>query len=157
MFKSIIWATDGSESADLALPYAKSLASEEGAALVVVHCDEFLPGRGGGQPLIADEEDVKAKIERQAHELRDEGLNASLQLTSATAGGAAHTIATAAEGLPADLIIVGTRGHTALGGLLLGSVAQRLLHIAPCPVLVVPAGKQATEQAAASAQAQATD
>jgi nucleotide-binding universal stress UspA family protein len=157
MFKSIIWATDGSESADLALPYAKSIAGEQGAALLVVHCDEFLPGRGGGQPILADEEDVKAKIDRQAHELRDEGLNASMQLTSATAGGAAHAIATAAEELPADLIIVGTRGHTPLGGLLLGSVAQRLLHIAPCPVLVVPGAKQSTERASASAQAQVND
>src|SRR5947208_8582450 len=100
MFKSIIWATDGSDSADLALPYAKSLAGEQGAALVVVHCDEFLVGRGGGQPVIADEDDVKTKIDRQAHELRDGGLNASLQIASATAGGAAHAIATAAEELP---------------------------------------------------------
>ena len=156
MFKSIIWATDGSESADLALPYAKSLATEQGAALVVVHCDEFLPGRGGGQPMLADEEDVKGKIDRQAHELRDAGLNASLQIASATAGGAAQAIATAAEDLPADLIIVGTRGHTALGGLLLGSVAQRLLHIAPCPVLAVPATSRASEQGSAGAQAHAS-
>lgn len=156
MFKSIIWATDGSESADLALPYAKALAREHGAALVVVHCDEFLVGRGGGQPVIADEEDVRAKVDRQAHELRDEGLDASLQVTSATAGGAGHAIARVAEELPADLIVVGTRGRTALGGLLLGSVAHRLLHIAPCPVFVVPAGKRATEQAAKPAQAQAT-
>lgn len=57
---------------------------------------------------------------------------------TATLGGAAHSIAEAAEGAQADVIVVGTRGQTPLGGLLLGSVTQRLLHIAPCPVLVVP-------------------
>ena len=36
------------------------------------------------------------------------------------------------------MIVVGTRGRTALSGLLLGGVTQRLLHIAPCPVLAVP-------------------
>jgi len=34
--------------------------------------------------------------------------------------------------------VTGTRGHTALAGVIVGSVAQRLLHVAPCPVLVVP-------------------
>jgi nucleotide-binding universal stress UspA family protein len=53
-------------------------------------------------------------------------------------GGAAHAIAELAESQGADIIAVGTRGHTALAGLLLGSVTQRLLHIAPCPVLAVP-------------------
>jgi nucleotide-binding universal stress UspA family protein len=37
-----------------------------------------------------------------------------------------------------DAIVVGTRGHTPIAGLLVGSVTQRLLHIAPCPVIVVP-------------------
>jgi nucleotide-binding universal stress UspA family protein len=156
MFKSIIWATDGSQSADLALPYAKSLAHQDRAALVVVHCDEFLAGRGGGQPVIADEDDVKAKIHRQVHDLRDEGLDATLQLASATAGGAAHAIADVAAELPADLIVIGTRGRTALGGLLLGSVALRLLHIASCPVFAVPAGKHAAHQTTEPAHAQAT-
>ncbi len=139
MFKSIVWATDGSESADRALPYAKSFAAAEGATLTVLHCDEILVGRGGGQPVVADEDDVTARIEGQVRELGDEGLKATLRVVHATAGSVPQTIADAADDLSADLIVVGTRGHTAFGGLLLGSVTQRLLHVATCPVFAVPA------------------
>jgi nucleotide-binding universal stress UspA family protein len=141
MFKSIIWATDGSASADRALPYVKSLASDNNAEVVVLHADQLLMGRGGGQHVIADEEDVRTKIEAQAQELRDAGIISASRAIQVTIGeGPAHTIAETAEDLHADLIVVGTRGHTTLGGLLLGSVTNRLLHIAPCPVFVVPSG-----------------
>jgi nucleotide-binding universal stress UspA family protein len=53
-------------------------------------------------------------------------------------GGPAHAIEEIAEKAGADLIVVGTRGHSPVAGLLLGSVTQRLLHIARRPVLVVP-------------------
>jgi nucleotide-binding universal stress UspA family protein len=53
----------------------------------------------------------------------------------------AKVIADAAKQLEADVIVVGTRGHGPITGLIVGSVTHRLLHLAPCPVLVVPPAK----------------
>ena len=141
MFKKIIWATDGSATADRALELAKSLAKQDGAALIALHSLEELAGPGGrgAYPEQADEEDVEAKIGRQVDELVAEGISAQRRVVQGGVTGAAHTIARVASEDGADLIVAGTRGHTTLSGLLLGSVTHRLLHIAPCPVLVVPA------------------
>jgi nucleotide-binding universal stress UspA family protein len=140
MFKNIIWATDGSESADRALELAKSLATQDAASLLVLHSIEHLtgPGARGAFTEDADEDDRQARIAKQVKELGDQGVKVELRVVHGGTGGAAHPIADVAKEEGADLIVVGSRGHTALGGLLLGSVTQRLLHIAPCPVLVVP-------------------
>ena len=138
MFRTIVWATDGSESADRALPYAKALAEGDGHRLVVVHSEEILLGRGGGYPVQANEDELEAKIRGQVEQIRGEGIDASFTLASGAAPHAAHLIADAAEEVEADAIVVGTRGHSSVAGLLVGSVTQRLLHIAPCPVLAVP-------------------
>jgi nucleotide-binding universal stress UspA family protein len=58
--------------------------------------------------------------------------------SGASGGDAAKQISETATDLPADLIVLATRGRTAIEGLVLGSVIQRLLQIAPCPVFVVP-------------------
>jgi nucleotide-binding universal stress UspA family protein len=140
MYNKVMWATDGSEAADRALDHAKSLVADSESPLLVVYCEEFtLPGKGGGSyPVHADETEVQAKIERQVSELSSNGTPARLETTRSQAGNAAHAIADIAEQQGIDLIVVGTRGRTALVGLLLGGVTQRLLHIAPCPVLAVP-------------------
>jgi nucleotide-binding universal stress UspA family protein len=143
MFKTILWATDGSEVADRALPYAKKLAEGNDRRLVVVHVKELLVGRAAGYPVYANEDELQAKIRRQVDELRAEGFDATLQLATAYAPHAASMIADIARDVPADVIVVGTRGHSPLAGLLHGSVTQRLLHVAPCPVLAVPTGEQA--------------
>ena len=52
---------------------------------------------------------------------------------------AAAAIVRAAEESKADLVVIGTRGHTGLKHLLLGSVAERTVRLAPCPVLTVKA------------------
>ena len=138
MFKVIIWATDGSSGAEQALQFAKGLAQADGARLVVVHVKEIMAGRGGGYPVKVDEDEVQAAIRKQVEDLKQEGLQAKLQLADVMAGGAAHVIAEIANEEGADLIVAGTRGHGPLSGLLLGSVTHRLLHIVHCPVLVVP-------------------
>lgn len=142
MFKTIVWATDGSEAADRALPYAKALAEGDGRSLVVIHSEEHFVGRASAYPVRADEDELKTKIRRQVDEARAEGLDATFKAVTGTAPHAAHMIADVAREVGADLIIVGTRGHAPVAGLLLGSVTQRLLHIAPCPVLAVPSEKQ---------------
>ena len=146
MFTTIIWATDGSEAADAALPYAKGLAEGHGCKLVVVHSRELLHGRAAGYPMYADEEDLEAKIRRQTEKLRSEGLDVTLRIETVDAPGAAKTIADVTRSFRGDVIVVGTRGHTAIGSLLLGSVTQRLLYIAPCPVLAVPALRSGAEE-----------
>jgi nucleotide-binding universal stress UspA family protein len=152
MFKKIIWATDGSPSAERALTYAQGLAQQYGAALVAVHAVETYAGsRAAGLPLYVEEEEIQKRTADKVEELRAAGIDASLKIVEGIRVRAAHAIADAATEVGADVIVTGTRGHTALGGLLLGSVTQRLLHIAPCPVMAVPATAADTEPEPAAA------
>jgi nucleotide-binding universal stress UspA family protein len=137
MFETIVWATDGSELADRALPHVTELAQQHGARIVAVHANELLYGRFGGAPLLADEPDLREKIERQVQDLRDAGFDATLEIRSGH-GDAAKLIAESAEEIGAGVIVVGTHGHGGIAAAVLGSVARGLCHTAHCPVLVVP-------------------
>jgi nucleotide-binding universal stress UspA family protein len=124
VFKTIVLGLDGSESSDRALQHATMLAKEQGSAVRVVHVIEIVAGRGGGL-LHLDEDALKAKIEQQTKNLVDAGIDAKLELHSAMAGGPAHVIADVARTSNADLIVTGTRGHTAAAGILLGTRGRR--------------------------------
>jgi nucleotide-binding universal stress UspA family protein len=137
MFDSVVLALDGSESSDRALALVTVLAKEHSSSVHVVHVVELTVGRGGGlAPL--NEKDIQAKVEGQAKALTAAGVKTEFEVYTVPAGGPAHAIADAAQNAKADLIVTGTRGHTAIVGMLLGSVPQRLLHLAHCPVLIVP-------------------
>jgi nucleotide-binding universal stress UspA family protein len=150
MFRTIVWATDGSAAADAALPYAKALAAADHGKLVAVYGEEHFVGRASAYPVQADSDEIKAKIHNQVDQLREEGLDASLTIVPGLGSGTAHLIADAAREIGADAIVAGTRGHGPVTGLLVGSVTQRLLHVAPCPVLVIPS-RGATQQASVAA------
>jgi nucleotide-binding universal stress UspA family protein len=140
MFRTILWATDGSETAARALPFALELAEGHEATLVVAHAREIFVGRGGGYPDLADEGELRDKIGRQVQELRSGGLDAKFVVRTCTSGHAATAITEIAKEVGADLIVVGTHGYGRVAGLLLGSVTQGLLHAGACPVLAVPTG-----------------
>ena len=132
-------ALDGSEGSRHAIPLAVELARRDNAKLVVVHVEEEIIGKGGG-PILATEDEVQDEIRKKAQELSASGVETSVEMRSVMLGGPAHAIEDVAAEAGADLIVAGTRGHSPVAGLLLGSVTQRLLHIARRPVLAVPPG-----------------
>ncbi len=136
MYKTVLWATDGSEGADSALDEARRVLEPNGR-LIAFHCDErFEGGRVSGASIYVDELDRQAKIRGQVDALLVDGIDTTL-VVEATHHGAPRAIAAAAEEIGADVIVCGTRGLTPVGGVIAGSVAMRLPHVAGCPVLVV--------------------
>jgi nucleotide-binding universal stress UspA family protein len=138
MFKTIVWATDGSAEAERALTTALELARDGDGKLIAVHADDRVGGRAGNVPVLADEREIAQSIEVKVKELVDLGVDAELVVVHGTAVDPGDLIARVAEERAADVIVVGTRGHGRLAGMLLGSVTQRLMHVAPCAVLAVP-------------------
>ena len=157
MFRTILLGLDGSPESQKALEYARELARDQGSRIEVVHVREIvLAGRGGVVTANADEDEVIAAVKAQVAALGETVTDVHLSVVTTTLGGPAHVLADHARGVDADVIVVGTRGRSKVTGLLLGSVTQRLLQIAPCAVLAIPpkmAGGTGSATAAAAATA----
>jgi nucleotide-binding universal stress UspA family protein len=138
MFEKILFPTDGSEIAQGALPLAKQLARVNHSELIVAHVDQLLIGRAGGYSTLSDEEETCARVKRVVKDLQEEGFNATFSLTTRAGGSISSAIADLAALREVDLIVIGTHARGVVGTAVHGSVAKRLLHAAPCPVLVAP-------------------
>jgi nucleotide-binding universal stress UspA family protein len=139
MFNSVVWATDGSVHADRALAYARELAERDGATLHVAHVvEKIAAARMAGQDVHVDELDLEAKIATQRDELARAGLTVELHRSAALTGETARALSDIAAEVGADVIVTGTRGRSPVVGVVVGSVTQRLLHVAPCPIFAVP-------------------
>jgi nucleotide-binding universal stress UspA family protein len=137
MFHTIVLALDGSDGAKKAIPIAVELAEKEKAKLVIAHVTEYLAAKGGELPHV-DEGEIREEIQQEAKELSDRGIETEVQFADTMLGGPAHAIVGIADRTGGDLIVTGTHGHGAIAGVLLGSVAHRLLHIAKRPTVSVP-------------------
>jgi len=146
---SILICYDGSPNAKHAISVAAATLRGEGAILLHIYnppvaflADSFGdPGLSG--PTLDELERLSLERAHQiAHEgeelARADGLSVTVRVERAGKG-VWHTILDVAETVDAQLIVVGTRGHTALESSLLGSVSATIVHNSVRPLLIVPA------------------
>lgn len=139
MYQRIVVGTDGSDRADTAVEHAAALARLSGSQLHLV--------QGCGSPVVAapyfpdvaavDPSDTVQActeiLEQVAGPLRASGLEVAVHVLSSTGHAALCDVA---EGVDADLIVVGNRGMTGAKRFL-GSVPNSVAHQSPCSVLIV--------------------
>jgi nucleotide-binding universal stress UspA family protein len=141
--KHVLVPTDFSETSDSALRYGKALAGAFGATLHVVHVVEEPYGQpwaveAYGFSLAAlQEEWIKDAKTRLASSLTDEEKKTISVVTTTVLGHPVMEILRYATENAIDLIVMGTHGRGPLGHVVLGSVAERVVRKAPCPVLTV--------------------
>jgi nucleotide-binding universal stress UspA family protein len=145
IFKTILVPTDYSDNAKAALDTAARLAAELGSELRVAHVRPRSAVREavkGGMLASGDDDAAIARKLREKHEKTlDEfvaaaGLDAVVVERVVLAGDPAHEVIAYARANAVDLIVMGRRGVT-LADVMLGSVAERVVRHADCPVLIV--------------------
>ena len=140
-WKRVCCAVDFSEPSRLALEEAVDLCRRSGAELTIVHVRTPPPPTAVAL-LASPGEAARAVAEEVELAIAAWGVSAEGKLerpvaTAVLVGSAAGEIVRYARRHPIDLLVVATQGRTGLGRLLLGSVAERVVREAPCPVLVV--------------------
>jgi universal stress protein A len=140
---TILVPTDFSETADTALEYAAALAARFGASLHLLHvftdpyrgapgADLYAPVAPDLQERALDEAQASLATRLAAHQ-----TTARPGTCAVVSGLTAKQIAQYADDHAIDLIVMGTHGRRGVAHLLLGSVAEHVVRIAPCPVLTV--------------------
>jgi len=139
--RRILVPLDFSDQAPAILEWATHLALEHGSRVLLLHAYhlpvEFQQLEGAYLPPDFWS-NVKAEAEqslgRYAQDLKGRGVEVE---TLVREGYPASVIVDEAAGQSADLIVIGTHGHSGLKHMLLGSIAERVVQKAPCPVLTV--------------------
>lgn len=148
MFQRILLAVDGSEGSRRAHEVAGGLAKGLGAEIIVLHGQEreapAAPRTMGSFELEATE-DARKLADDIVRDLKDEGVGARSVVMGVIHGHVPRLIDDVAKKEGVDLIVMGTRGLSDWGGLLLGSNAHRVLHISQLPVLAVPEARGSVE------------
>ena len=132
---NILVATDFGPAAEAALTYGRALAGTFGARLHLLHAMEnsFLRSSSG------DPHEHKAALLRRLHDqiTADDRTTLKAHVVLETSDNPADAIAEYAKSANIDLIVIGTHGRGAIAQFLMGSVAERVVRTAQCPVLTV--------------------
>jgi nucleotide-binding universal stress UspA family protein len=136
MLEKIVLAVDMSDHARKAVPAAAELAKAGGGTVHVLHVRELYypvpPTVVGDSP-----EEAQQLVDSVVEELNKTGVTADGVVRTSTGGSPASVILEQAREIGAGMVVLGSRGLSDLGGLLLGSVAHKVIQLSSCPVLVV--------------------
>src|SRR5262245_26174305 len=142
--KRILVATDFDEAADVALEYGRELARTFRSSLDVLHVVDNVVARGlAGEGFMGAYPDLQRGVEQAAEKRLAERISEEdrILLDAApvlrTSSSPALAIVEYAQAAGVDLIVMGTHGRGAMAQLLMGSVAERVVRLAPCPVLTL--------------------
>lgn len=140
---NVLVATDFSEPSEAALNYGRELARTFSATLHLLHVADNVYLQFGGEAYMGVLPELQHDIEAAAREhldgVLDEEDRTALRAKPVviTAIGKPAAIVDYAKENAIDLIVMGTHGRGAVGHVLMGSVAERVVRTAPCPVLTV--------------------
>ena len=141
--RKIVVPTDFSSDAAHATQVAAELAQRFGAQITLLHCYQINPGAispyGITLPTGFDQQlrdAAQAQLDAVAEKVTTEGVKVETRLESVTPS---VGIAECVENEHADLIVMGTRGLSGIQHVMLGSIAERTVRTAACPVLTVKA------------------
>lgn len=141
---TILVPTDFSATADAALDYGKDLAAAVGASLHVLHVleDAYMGGSFAGELYVPESPTLRAAMVKEAESLLEHRVSPADRerlraRTAVIVGRSFKAIVDYADEHGIDLVVIGTHGRTGMAHLLLGSVAERIVRTAPCPVLTV--------------------
>ncbi|HET8761336.1 MAG TPA: universal stress protein [Nitrospiria bacterium] len=137
--KTILVPTDFSEGSQAALDYAVNLAKSFGSKIVLLHVIETTTyTMTEALQLVNVYEVVRTAVEPVLDQMVTDLQQQKLSVSRAVAQGAsAHEIVSQAREVGADLIVMGTHGRRGVNHLMVGSVAERVVRTAACPVLTV--------------------
>lgn len=140
--RSILFPTDFSPSASLALDYAVFLSERYHATLWLFHCDEYshmidVSSSYGYEGPVNFADDIEKTSKKHLEEIAARLPKSIETRLHYTAGRAYHEIVEAAKQQNIDLIVMGTRGRSNLSSYFMGSNAERVVRHAPCPVLTI--------------------
>jgi universal stress protein A len=142
--KKILVPTDFGEAADAALNYARAFARKFGATIDVLHVADDVSSRlFAGEVYAAMPQTLQKDVEDTARKQLDERLIDNdpdplpVRPVVITSNAPAMSIVSYAKETRIDLIVMGTHGRGPMAHLFMGSVAERVVRLAPCPVLVV--------------------
>jgi nucleotide-binding universal stress UspA family protein len=138
MYEKLLVAVDHSEVTERVLGAARDLAALSQGEVWVLHLREReYAAKAGMVPPAETADDAHAEVDAAVGELVKAGIKAHGLVRNTLFGYAAREIVEDAKALDVGVIIMGSRGRGDLAGLILGSTAHKVIHLADRPVLVV--------------------